>query len=346
MDKKITYDSAGVSIDRGNDLVDRIKKITSRRRNNPDVLSGIGGFAGLFRVPTGYREPVLVSSTDGVGTKLKLAFEMNMHDTIGYDLVAMSVNDILVTGARPLFFLDYFATSKLDVDTAEKVVKGIFEACDSCDVELSGGETAELPGFYTEGEYDLAGFAVGVVERTEIANVNSVKEGDLVYALPSTGLHSNGYSLARKVYQEVLKWDLKDTFPGSELTVGEILLAPTRLYVKPVLELLRLRLVKTMVHVTGGGLIENPPRSLPAGLGMDIKSDSWPIPAVFTEMQKAGIDQEEMYRTFNMGLGFLMTVSPEKAAMLEGTLQKMAEPFYKVGTVTKRSDNKKDTRFI
>ncbi|MBN2724230.1 MAG: phosphoribosylformylglycinamidine cyclo-ligase [Deltaproteobacteria bacterium] len=346
MKKNITYGDAGVSIERGNELVERIKRITSKRKKNPDVLSGIGGFAGLYSIPSGYREGVLVSSTDGVGTKLRVAFDMGRHDTIGYDLVAMSVNDILVAGAKPLFFLDYFATSRLDVEVAASVVEGISKACESCDVTLLGGETAELPDFYAPGEYDLAGFATGIVERSEIPSPLAVTEGDIVFALPSSGLHSNGFSLARKIFFEELSWDIHHPFGESGSTIGDMLLEPTRIYTSPVLELLRLRLIKTMVHVTGGGLVENPPRSMPHGLGMDIKTGSWDIPAIFTKMSDAGVSTEEMYRTFNMGLGFLMTVSEKNAVDVRTVLKSLGEPYYEVGVISGRDSDGKETRFI
>jgi len=345
MSSNLTYESSGVSIDRGDELVSNIKKIVSMQ-SNPFVLSGLGGFSGLFELPRGYKNPVLVSGTDGVGTKLKLAFDTDKHDTIGYDLVAMSVNDILVSGAKPLFFLDYYATSQLEVKTATKVVKGIYEACDSCGVALLGGETAELPGFYKTGEYDLAGFAVGIVEKSDIPSVKNVKAGDIIIGLPSSGLHSNGFSLARKAIFQVLDYNLNDKFKDSDLTVAEVLLQPTIIYVKPVLEFLKHNIVKTMVHVTGGGLVENPPRAMPSGLGMDIKKSSWNIPPIFKEIQKAGISETEMYRTFNMGLGFLITVSPDKLSLTKSILENINQDYYEIGVVSERENGKKYTRFL
>ncbi len=337
------YAGAGVSIDAGDALVQEIKKITGSQKN-PLVLGGIGGFGGLFALPAGYREPVLVASTDGVGTKLKLAFATGVHDTIGWDLVAMSVNDILVCGAKPLFFLDYFATGKLDVETAARVVRGIHEACASCDVVLLGGETAELPGFYADGEYDLAGFAVGVVDRCNIPDASRVQEGDIVIALPSSGLHSNGYSLARKIVLEVLGLSMDAPWEDSGRTVGEELLTPTRIYVNQVLPLIEAGLVKSMVHVTGGGLVENPPRSVPPGLGMDLEPGAWPVPSIFRRIQEAGVEPLEMARTFNMGIGFLMVVSSRDESEVSRRLSAMGETHYRVGAISRRPDGERFTR--
>lgn len=344
-EKKFDYAGAGVSIDAGDALVREIKKITATQKN-PHVLAGIGGFGGLFALPAGYREPVLVASTDGVGTKLKIAFATGVHDTIGWDLVAMSVNDILVCGAKPLFFLDYFATGSLDVDVAARVIRGIHEACASCGVVLLGGETAELPGFYAQGEYDLAGFAVGVVDRCNIPDSSRVQEGDVVIALPSSGLHSNGYSLARKIVLDVLGLPLDAPWDGGARTVGEELLTPTRIYVNCVLPLIEAGLVKSMVHVTGGGLIENPPRSVPAGLGMDLDMSAWPVPPIFRRIQEAGVDSMEMARTFNMGLGFLMVVHPKDESEVSQRLAAMGETHYRVGSISRRPDDDRSTRLV
>ncbi len=344
MSDKLTYKASGVDIDSGNRLVDRIKRFPYRN-DRAGAVSTVGGFSGLFALPAGYSEPVLVSGTDGVGTKLKLAFLMDKHDTIGWDLVAMSVNDILVSGAKPLFFLDYFATSALDVDQAEKVVRGIFDACDSCDTVLLGGETAELPGFYERGEYDLAGFAVGIVERSRIPDPSRVREGDAVVGLPSSGLHSNGFSLARRLFLEHMGLPLEAPFPGTDRTVGEVLIAPTRIYVDPVLELFEAGLVKSMVHVTGGGLVENPPRSMPPGLGVDISRGSWPLPPVFAAISTEDVDEMELMRTFNMGIGFIMVVGPEELETLGRLLDDKGEPWFVIGSVGARDDGGSETRF-
>jgi phosphoribosylformylglycinamidine cyclo-ligase len=345
MSDKLTYKDSGVDIESGSNLVERIKKIT-KNGSTKGVVSTLGGFSGLFAVPPGYKEPILVSGTDGVGTKLKIAFMADKHDTIGWDLVAMSINDILVSGAKPLFFLDYFATSNLNVDQAEQVVKGIFEACDSCDTVLLGGETAELPGFYAKGEYDLAGFAVGVVEKSKLPDLSSVKDGDLVVALSSSGLHSNGYSLARKLFFDVLKMDFNSNLPGTSSTVGDLLLKPTLIYVNSVLPLFDEGLIKSMVHVTGGGLIENPPRALPLGLGMDFKRNSWPIQPIFKTIMESDIEEMEIYRTFNMGLGFLMVIDPKDLSMVESMLDKIGTENYVVGKVTNRDDGGSSTRLV
>ncbi len=337
------YAGAGVSIDAGDELVAEIKKITQSQKS-PFLLGGIGGFGGLFALPPGFREPVLVASTDGVGTKLKIAFSTGVHDTIGWDLVAMSVNDILVCGAKPLFFLDYFATGRLEVKTAASVVRGIHEACASCNVVLLGGETAELPGFYQDGEYDLAGFALGVVERECIPDRGRVQAGDVVIGLPSSGLHSNGYSLARKIILEVLRLPLDSLFASTGRTVGQELLIPTCIYVNPVVPLIGCGLIKSMVHVTGGGLVENPPRSLPPGLGMDFDSGSWPVPELFRVIQEAGVAPMEMARTFNMGLGFLMVVDPANEREVCRQLEESGQANYRVGTVSPRENGDRSTR--
>jgi len=337
------YASAGVSIDAGDALVQEIKRIT-RPQKSPFLLGGIGGFGGLFALPPGYREPVLVASTDGVGTKLKLAFATGVHDTIGWDLVAMSVNDILVCGARPLFFLDYFATGRLEVPVAARVVQGIYDACASCGVVLLGGETAELPGFYQAGEYDLAGFAVGVVDRANLPDAGRVRAGDVVIALPSSGLHSNGYSLARKMLLEVLGLAVDAPWDDTGRTVGQELLTPTRIYVNQVLPLIEAGLVQSMVHVTGGGLIENPPRSVPPGLGMDLEPSAWPLPAVFERIRDAGVAPLELARTFNCGLGFLMVVHPEDESAVCSRLTEMGETFHRVGAISPRPGEDRSTR--
>src|SRR5437588_6510633 len=291
-DKGTTYRDAGVDLDAGDALVERIKPL-ARRTARPEVLAGIGGFGGLFEVPQGYRQPVLVAGTDGVGTKLKLAFLAGKHDTVGIDLVAMSVNDVVVCGAEPVAFLDYFATSRLDVAEAEQVIKGIAEGCVRAGCALIGGETAELPGFYARGEYDLAGFCVGVVEKSRILDGSRVKAGDVVLGMASSGLHSNGFSLARKVFDGKLDADL-----------ARELLEPTRIYVKECLALRDAVEVKAFAHITGGGLPGNLPRVLPAGHRAVLRKSGWPRPRIFERLQQMGeIDESEMLRAFNCGVG-------------------------------------------
>lgn len=320
----ISYRDSGVDIDKANEFVDRLKRLTK----------GIGGFGGLFPLDVaGYKKPVLVSGTDGVGTKLKVAVAAGRHDTIGIDLVAMSVNDILTVGARPLFFLDYYATSRLDVARAEAVVKGIVRGCEESECVLLGGETAELPGVYSNEEYDLAGFAVGIADAERVVDGSAIKPGDVVLGLTSSGLHSNGYSLARRVLLEHAGLDLSGSF--CESTLGEALLAPTRIYVKTILSLLEEVEVKGMVHVTGGGLVDNPPRVLPEGTAIEFETGSWPVLLIFELIREKGnVDEMEMRRTFNMGLGYLLILSPEEAEKAERHLSKRGEVVYRVGRVT------------
>ena len=309
--KPLTYRDAGVDVDAGDEAVRRIAPI-ARSTFRPEVLGGIGGFAGFVRVPTGYTEPVLVSSTDGVGTKLKIAFLADRHDTVGIDLVAMGVNDLLVHGAAPLYFLDYIGTARLDPARVETLVRGIAAGCLQAGCALIGGETAELPDLYAAGEYDLAGFAVGIVERARIIDGAAVRPGDVVLGLASTGLHSNGYSLARRIVFDVLKLGVDSPLPGTARTVGEELLEPTRIYVKPVLELLARVRVHAMAHVTGGGITGNLPRVLPAGCRARIRRGSWPVADVFTVLAKEGcVAEPEMFRTFNMGIGYVLVVAPD-----------------------------------
>jgi len=304
-----SYKDAGVDIVAGDALVERIKPLAARTRR-PELISGVGGFGGLFAIPPGkYREPVLVSGTDGVGTKLKLAFSTGRHDTVGIDLVAMSVNDVLTCGAEPLFFLDYFATSRLDVDQAEKVIAGIVTGCEQAGCTLLGGETAELPGFYTAGEYELAGFCVGIAERSKLIDGRRIRVGDRVIGLASTGLHSNGYSLARKILTD-RGLTLQDTVEGVQL--GEALLAPTRIYVKDVLALIERLPVKGLAHITGSGLPGNLPRCLPDGLRAVLQASRWPRPPIFDVLRGLGsVERREMDDTFNMGLGMTAVVAPE-----------------------------------
>lgn len=302
-----TYAAAGVDIEAGNEVVRRIKP-HAQRTFTPGVLTGLGGFGALFKHDfSAYEEPLLVSATDGVGTKLKLAFALDKHDTVGIDLVAMCVNDVLCSGATPLFFLDYFATGKIAPEAVEAVVKGIADGCEQSGCALIGGETAELPGFYSPGEYDLAGFTVGVVDKKKVVTGESIASGDVLLGLPSSGLHSNGYSLARKVL-EPLGYDTYQDELGR--TVGEALLTPTRLYVKPVLDVLKEVELKGIVHITGGGFYENIPRILPKNTIAAIDRDSWVVPAVFGLIQeRAQIAEREMYTTFNMGIGMVLALN-------------------------------------
>lgn len=327
----LTYRDAGVDIDAGNRLVDNIKPL-AKSTNRPGVMGGLGGFGGLFSLPIDqYREPILVSGTDGVGTKLKLAIEMNKHDTIGVDLVAMCVNDIVVTGAEPLFFLDYFATGKLDIDAATEVVAGIADGCRQAGAALSGGETAEMPGMYKAGDYDLAGFAVGIVEKDQIIDKEKVKIGDAVLGIESSGPHSNGYSLIRKVL-EVSGAQLQDDFEGGSL--GEALLAPTKIYVKPVLELIKSVPINAIAHITGGGLTENLPRVLPEGVGINIDLQSWPMPKVFSWLADNGnIERNEMLLTFNCGIGMAIILPAEGLPAAQELLQQHQCNSWHIGDV-------------
>jgi phosphoribosylformylglycinamidine cyclo-ligase len=305
----LRYRDAGVDIDAGNALVERIKP-HARRTHRPGVLAGLGGFGALFELPVGrFREPVLVSGTDGVGTKLRLAMQLNRHDTIGIDLVGMCVNDIVVQGAEPLFFLDYYATGRLDVDVAADVVKGIADGCEEAGCALVGGETAEMPGMYADGDYDLAGFAVGIVEKSRILDGRLVRAGDVLLGLASSGPHSNGYSLIRKII-EVSKADLEQ--PCGDVSLGDALLAPTRIYVRPLLDLMARQPVHALAHITGGGLLENVPRVLPPGTLARIRPDAWARPPVFQWLQAAGqVPEREMLRTFNCGIGMVVIVPAE-----------------------------------
>jgi phosphoribosylformylglycinamidine cyclo-ligase len=330
----LSYKQSGVDIDAGDELVERIKPLAAATRI-AEVVSDVGGFAGLCRVPGDVEDPVLVSGTDGVGTKLKVAFATGVHDTIGFDLVGMCVNDIVTCGARPLFFLDYFATGKLDVGVAEKVVAGIAAACKESGCALLGGETAELPGMYAPGEYDLAGFAVGVVARKRIVDGTRLAAGDVVLGLRSSGLHSNGYSLARKAIFEVMRLDVAQR--PTELqgrSVGEVLLAPTRLYARHVQALLSAGIdVRAMSHITGGGLPGNVPRILPDGLGLRIEKP-WDRPPVFDFIARgAGIEELEMRRAFNLGVGFVIIVPPAEEQRADEALRGLGEQPIRLGTV-------------
>jgi phosphoribosylformylglycinamidine cyclo-ligase len=334
--RPLTYKDAGVDIDAGERLVDRIKPL-ARLATRPEVVGGIGGFAGLCGLPGGYKDPLLVSGTDGVGTKLKSAFATGRHDTVGIDLVAMSVNDVAVTGAEPLFFLDYFATGKLEVGVAEQVIKGIADGCRQAGCALLGGETAELPGFYAPGEYDLAGFAVGVVERSGVKDGRDLTDGDLLIGLASSGLHSNGHSLARKVLLEELKLGWEDRPPElGGASVAEELLRPTRIYVKALRALSQAGILwRGAAHITGGGLIDNPPRFVPEdkGLGLRIDLSRLPAPPVFALIASAGVAPEEMRRTFNMGIGMVIAVERTQADAAVQALNDAGERAFLAGEV-------------
>ena len=328
-----TYKAAGVDIDAGNEAV-RLMKKHVRSTYRSEVLTEIGSFGGLFALSGKYEEPVLVSGTDGVGTKLKIAFLMDKHDTIGQDAVAMCVNDIIVHGAEPLFFLDYLAVGKLEPEQVAAVVSGVAAGCRQAGCALIGGETAEMPGFYPVGEYDLAGFAVGVVERREIIDGGQIKPGDVVIGLPSSGLHSNGYSLARKVLLEKASLHPDTHQPELGKTLGEELLTPTKIYVKPILHLLAQVPVGGMAHITGGGLPENLPRILPPGLGVQLDKKAWTVPPIFSLIQQLGaVPEAEMYRTFNMGIGFVCLVAPAEAEKACTALEQAGEQPVIIGQV-------------
>ncbi|WP_444938571.1 phosphoribosylformylglycinamidine cyclo-ligase [Microbulbifer sp. JMSA002] len=326
----LSYKDAGVDIDAGNALVERIKHV-AKRTSRPEVMGGLGGFGALCQLPSGYKEPVLVSGTDGVGTKLRLAMDLGIHDTIGIDLVAMCVNDLVVAGAEPLFFLDYYATGKLNVDIAAEVVSGIGKGCELAGCALVGGETAEMPGMYEGDDYDLAGFCTGVVEKSEIIDGKKVKSGDVLIGLASSGPHSNGYSLIRKVL-EVSGADLQQEC-GSE-TLAKALMAPTRIYVKNLLQLMKSVQVNALSHITGGGLLENLPRVLPEGCLARVDVTSWEMPEVFRWLQQAGnIDAREMYRTFNCGVGMVICLPAEQADQALQTLKQAGEDAFVVGKI-------------
>ena len=342
MTQSLSYRDAGVDIDAGDQLVENIKPF-AKRTMRPEVLGDLGGFGALVEISKKYQNPVLVSGTDGVGTKLKLAFEWDIHHTVGIDLVAMSVNDILVQGAEPLFFLDYFACGKLDVARATDVIKGIAEGCEQSGCALIGGETAEMPGMYPEGEYDLAGFAVGVVEKSKVINGRSIRPGDVVLGLASNGAHSNGYSLIRKIIERSNP-DLDTEFDGGQ-TLRQAVIAPTRLYVKPILAALEKFEIKGMAHITGGGLTENIPRVLPENCVAQIDAQSWPLPKLFQWLQQAGnVEQQEMYRTFNCGIGMAVIVPAEQADAAQAFLAGQGETVYRLGTIRERAGSEHQTQ--
>ncbi|WP_374497621.1 phosphoribosylformylglycinamidine cyclo-ligase [Vogesella indigofera] len=338
----LSYRDAGVDIDAGDALVENIKPF-AKRTMRPEVLGGLGGFGALVEISKKYKEPVLVSGTDGVGTKLKLAFDWNQHDTVGIDLVAMSVNDILVQGAEPLFFLDYFACGKLDVPQATDVIKGIAQGCEQAGCALIGGETAEMPGMYPVGEYDLAGFAVGVVEKSKVITGRDIKPGDVVLGLKSNGVHSNGYSLVRKIIDRAQP-DLDAPFEGDK-TLRQAVIAPTRIYVKPLLALMEKLTVKGMAHITGGGITENTPRVLPENTMAQIDAGSWELPKLFQWLQAEGnVDAQEMYRTFNCGIGMVVIVDAADADVAAAFLTEQGETVSRIGVIRARNGDEHQTQ--
>jgi phosphoribosylformylglycinamidine cyclo-ligase len=328
------YKAAGVDIDAGNEAVNRMKSHVARTMR-PEVATLLGGFGGGFQLDVAkYKNPVLVSGTDGVGTKLKLAFAMDRHDTIGIDAVAMCVNDIVVMGAEPLFFLDYLATGKVVPETIEAIVKGIADGCQQSGCALIGGETAEMPGMYQEGEYDIAGFTVGVVDKEKMIDIANVQAGDVVIGLASSGIHSNGYSLVRKLFFADGGYGLDHVFPEIGIPLGDALLTPTRLYVKSVLALLERFEIHAMAHITGGGFLENIPRALPEGLSAEIEVGSWPVHGVFQVMQRLGnIPAFDLYRTFNMGIGMVLIVPAAQADDILAAANELGEQAYRIGTI-------------
>ena len=337
METKLTYADAGVDIDAGNHSVQLIKDCV-KATYRPEVLGDLGGFGGLFALNNTYKEPVLVSGTDGVGTKLVLAFKLNKHDTIGQDAVAMCVNDILVQGAEPLFFLDYLAVGKLIPEQVADVVKGVANACKESGCALIGGETAEMNGFYPVGEYDIAGFAVGAVEKSKIITSEKVKAGDVILGLPSSGIHSNGYSLVRKIVFDVKGFKGDEYIQELGKTIGDELLTPTRLYPKTCLPLIEKFDIHGMVHVTGGGYYENIPRALPEDMGAEIDAEAWTVPPIFNLLKEWGnVDWHEMYRTFNMGIGMIIIASADEAEKIKADLASRNETVYEIGKVTQDS---------
>jgi phosphoribosylformylglycinamidine cyclo-ligase len=336
MGSTITYKKAGVDIDEGERFVRRILPMV-RKTYRPEVITDIGSFSALFRFDRNrYKNPVLVSGTDGVGTKLKIAFLMDRHDTVGIDLVAMCVNDILTSGAEPLFFLDYLATDRLRSDKASKIIKGIVQGCKEAGCSLIGGETAEMPGFYAEGEYDLSGFAVGVLDKKRIVDGSKIKDGDVIIGMASSGLHSNGYSLVRRLFIDSEKMDMHAYVPDIGCTLGKELLRPTRIYVKPVLDLKDKIEIKGMAHITGGGIPGNISRILPKGFSAYIMDGSWPVPKIFRMIEKTGkISKKEMKKTFNMGVGYVMVVAVKNSEKALVSLNKSGYPAFIIGNITK-----------
>lgn len=342
-----TYRDAGVDINAGDEFVDRIKPLV-RSTFRPEVLGEFGGFGGLFRLQAKkYEDPVLVSGTDGVGTKLKIAFMMDKHDTVGIDLVAMCVNDIAVSGAEPLFFLDYLATGKLAVPQAQQVVSGIAEGCRLAGCALIGGETAEMPSFYAEGEYDLAGFAVGVVDRRKLIDGKSIKPGDAIIGIASTGLHSNGYSLARRVFFDKAKLSVSSRLPDLDRTLGEVLLTPTRIYAKQILALIRELPVKGIAHITGGGITENLPRVFPGGVRARINRKAWTVPPVFQVLSRLGeVDREEMYRVFNMGVGLILVVPAASVSAVLAKTAGLGDQCWQIGEMVAERSGEPEVEYV
>jgi len=342
-----TYRQAGVNIESGNEFVRRITPLV-RSTFRPEVLTDLGGFGGLFRFQADrYAEPVLVSGTDGVGTKLKIAFLMDRHDTVGIDLVAMCVNDVVVSGAEPLFFLDYLATGKLAVPKAEAILRGIADGCRQAGCSLIGGETAEMPSMYAEGEYDLAGFAVGVVDRSRIIDGKDIVPGDLLVGLASTGLHSNGYSLARRVLLEDGGLTVKSRISDLDQPLGEVLLTPTRIYAKQILALAADYPIKGLAHITGGGLTENLPRILPKGCRATVHRGAWPVPPIFQVLRKMGkVDEEELYRVFNMGIGLALVVSANHVEILIARAAELGDRGYRIGEIVASEPDEKRVEYV
>jgi phosphoribosylformylglycinamidine cyclo-ligase len=342
-----TYRQAGVDIEAGNEFVRRITPLV-RSTFRPEVLTDLGGFGGLFRFQADrYTDPVLVSGTDGVGTKLKIAFLMDRHDTVGVDLVAMCVNDVAVSGAEPLFFLDYLATGKLSVSKAEAIVRGIAEGCRQAGCALIGGETAEMPSFYAEGEYDLAGFAVGVVDRPKLIDGRDIVPGDVLVGLASSGLHSNGYSLVRRVLLDECGLKMDSRVPELAQPLGETLLTPTRIYAKQILALAREFSIKGVAHITGGGITENLPRVLPKGCRARIRRGAWPVPAIFGVIQKRGrVDQDEMYRVFNMGIGLILIVPQAAAEGVMARAVELGERAYRIGEIVASGSEDRQVEYV
>ncbi|MBN2574646.1 MAG: phosphoribosylformylglycinamidine cyclo-ligase [Deltaproteobacteria bacterium] len=346
--KGLTYRDAGVDIDAGEALVERIRSHV-KRTLRPEVIGGLGGFAGLCGLPKGYKNPLLVACTDGVGTKLKLAFLMNKHDTVGIDLVAMNVNDLVVGGGEPLLFLDYFAVGRLDVGVAEQVISGIADGCKQAGCALIGGETAELPGFYADGEYDLAGFCVGVVEKDKIVDGTTLEPGDVLLGLGSTGFHSNGYSLVRRVFLEEVRLDLGSRVDELGCTLGEALLRPTRIYVRGLRRLAASGLMKGAAHITGGGLVENPTRMVPAQakLKLQINLGAWPVPPLFSMLARLGkVAPAEMRRTFNMGIGMIVAVPAGAVDAAQSILELEGEKVFAIGTVLRADQPDAPVEFV
>jgi len=347
MKKKITYKDSGVDIDRANSFVERIKpliKAASRR----EMMSGIGGFGGLFHLDISKnKDPVLVSSTDGVGTKLKIAQMMDKHDTVGIDLVAMSVNDVVVQGAEPLFFLDYIATGKLLVETTVQIVEGVVRGCQEAGCALIGGETAEMPGFYPDGEYDLAGFCVGVVDADKLIDGSEIRVGDRIIGIASSGLHSNGFSLARRVLFEEGKLHPEDKIEGLDVCLGLALLKPTKIYVKSILNLIKNFNIRGIVHITGGGFTDNIPRIVPGPCRAVIRKGSWPVPSIFDLIRRVGgVDEEEMLRVFNMGIGMIIIVAEMDHAEILERLETLGEKAYALGVIEKRENDQPTVSFV